>query len=230
MRGLRLLAALLVLAISACGVLEKPLTVTPWVVTATDAPLATNTPLFTPTREVLATAMPFQVVNVNAFLQGQPQIVQVNGRTLEIPPQWSYAGDANPAPFFYRRDDGYLIQPEWLAGKFGLASDFQAVSEQAYILKITAIAGLQGSGDVSLGCVLYNSDGGGITELIRQNVRLLGYQEFVWVLISRRDNPTVHYECTFGIVWPSLQGTIVLRSIEWQTAPADYGLDARVEF
>lgn len=179
---------------------------------------------------------PFTSVIRNPGLADDPTRISVNGRTLEVPPQWSFTSDPAIAglPPFVRRweEPGYAFVWDWIGGRAGFAQDgIQLYGNQRYAIRVAYATDLEytstdfpfTSSNVRVQARLYTAQSG-ITELPPQSMQGLAQAHTIEWVIESADNPYpfVRLEVVFDVEWPIFLGSTNLRSIDLVTAPADY--------
>lgn len=179
---------------------------------------------------------PFTSVIENPVLGGDPTLISVNGRTLEVPPSWSFTSDPDVAglPPFVRRweEPGYAFGWDWISGRAGFAQDgIQLYGNQRYAIRVAYATDLEYTStdvpftpsNIRVNARLYTAQNG-FTELPPQSFQGLEQDhEIEWVIESENNPfPFVRLEVLFDVEWPIFLGAINLGSIDLVTAPADY--------
>lgn len=187
---------------------------------------------------------PFTPVSLNGTFSHEPTLILVNGRVLEVPPQWSYTGapivGALP-PYISRYDGpGYNFNLSWVNGMAGFAQDgIQLYGKQRYVIKArytTDIDYLSGDmpfvpSDLELYGRIYTAQQG-MMELPRYTMRDLHTTHDVEWVIESPENPYpfIRFEIGFNVDYPVFKGSVYLEFVEIQTAPQDYKPDWVIAF
>ncbi len=187
---------------------------------------------------------PFTPVSLNGTFSDEPTLILVNGRVLEVPPQWSYTGEpivgALP-PYITRHEGpGYGFNFSWVNGMAGFAQDgIQLYGNQRYVIKIRYTTDLEYlSGDVpfipsdmELYGRIYTAQTGMI-ELPRFTMDgLQTTHEGEWVIESPQNPyPFIRLEVGFNAAYPVFRGSVYLEFVEIQTAPKAYKPDWVIPF
>lgn len=187
---------------------------------------------------------PFTSVINNPTFLGDPTLINVNGRNVEVPEGWSFT--SNPLvgglPPFVRRFDqpGYEFIWEWINGEAGLAQDgIQLYGNQRYAIQVDYQTNLYYTSadlpfvpsDFRVYARLYTANGG-IQELPRINMRGLEEQHNLeWVIESVNNPfPFVRLEVLFDVEWPTFRGSVFVQRADIVTVEADYRPDFVVNF
>jgi hypothetical protein len=185
---------------------------------------------------VHAAVEPFTSVIENPSLEGEPLPILVNGRTIEVPPHWSFTGEPGIGglPPHISRYDGPGLRFGWdyVSGTAGFAQDaIQLFGNQRYAVRVAYRSDIVYMQDnvpftpshLQVRGRLYTAQGG-VTELPAQS--MIGTQEdhiVEWVIESTENPyPFVRLEVVFAMEWPIFIGGTFLESIDILTAPADY--------
>lgn len=183
------------------------------------------------------------VIN-NPTLIGEPTLISVNGRYIEVPPSWSYTGmpEVGGLPPFVNRweEPGYAFNWSWINGEAGFAQDgIQLYGNQRYAVRVdyTTIFTYTNTdfpfvaSNFQVYGRLYTANGG-MHDLPAQNMR--GLQEahsIEWVIESTENPyPFVRLEILFSVEWPILNDSANLQVIDIVTVPADYRPEAVISF
>lgn len=185
----------------------------------------------------------FSSVINNPTLIGEPTLISVNGRYIEVPPGWSYTGVplVGGLPPYVNRwtEPGYNFAWDWINGEAGFAQDgIQLYGNQRYAVQVDYTTMLQMSSDLPFVASDFQVYGriytaqGGMQELPAQNMR--GLQEahnLEWVIESTENPyPFVRLEIFFRVRWPIFQNGVNLQRIDLVTVADDYRSDAVIEF
>jgi hypothetical protein len=187
---------------------------------------------------------PFTPISLNGTFSGEPTLILVNGRVLEVPPQWSYTGEpivgALP-PFITRYDGpGYGFNFSWVNGMAGFAQDgIQLYGKQRYLIKIRYTTDLDYlssdmpfvPSDMAFYGRIYTAQTGMI-DLPRFTMDgLKATHDEEWVIKSPQNPyPFIRLEVGFAAEYPVFKGSVYLEWVEIQTAPADYKPDWVIPF
>lgn len=179
---------------------------------------------------------PFSSVIENPVLGGEPTLISVNGRTLEVPPAWSFTTTPDIAglPPFLRRweEPGYAFLWDWIGGEAGFAQDgIQLYGNQRYAIRVDYATDLEytstdfpfAPSNIQAYARIYTAQNG-FTELPAQSFQGLEQDHSIeWVIESENNPfPYVRLEVLFRVEWPIFLGSINLGSIDLVTVPADY--------
>lgn len=186
---------------------------------------------------------PFTPVSENGYFVDDPTPIMVNGRQLEVPPNWSYSGYPGVGmlpPYIARwAGPGYRFDYSWINGIAGFAQDgIQLYGNQRYVLKAEYTTELKYltslpfvASDVQFYARIYTAQGGMI-ELPRFNMQGLNQQhEVEWVIESTANPyPFIRLEALFEVKHPTFVGKVFMQKVEIQTAPPEYKPDFVIYF
>lgn len=187
---------------------------------------------------------PFTPVSRNGTLSGDPTPILVNGRVLEIPPQWSYTGapiiGALPPYIARYGGPGYDFNWSWVNGTAGFAQDgIQLYGKQRYVIQVrytTNMDYLSGDypfvpSDLELYGRIYTAQAG-MLELPRYTMDGLHQTHTAEWVIESPENPYpfIRLEVGFHVAYPVFKGSAYLEWIEIQTAETDYKPDWVIAF
>jgi hypothetical protein len=193
---------------------------------------------------VHAVVEPFTSVIENPELAGQVTPLLINGRTIEIPENWSYTGAPGVAglPPHILRYEGPGLRFGWdyVNGRAGVAQDgIQLFGNQRYIVRVNYRTDIiyaridtpYTPSHLQLGARLYTAQNG-FTELPPQSMH--GTQEnhtIEWVIESTANPyPFVRLEVYFLMEYPIFIGGSFLEHVDILTAPTDYRPEFVIQF
>jgi len=186
----------------------------------------------------------FSSVIDNPNLEGDPTLISVNGRNIEVPYAWSYTGKPGVgglAPYVSRYEEpGYRFSWDWINGQAGFAQDgIQLYGNQKYAIRVkyrTDIVYTRDdlpfvASDFKVAAQIYTARGG-MQSLPSQNMHgLQEDQSIEWVIESTENPyPFVRLEVMFDVEWPIFVGNVYLQSIDIVTVPEDYRPEAVLSF
>lgn len=184
------------------------------------------------------------VINNPTFSEGEPTLILVNGRNLEVPQGWSYTGIpvVGGLPPFIRRtaEPGLEFLWEWINGQAGLAQDgIQLYGNQRYAIQVDYLTNLYYTSsdlpyvpsDFQVYARLYTANGG-MHELPRINSQGLAQQHNIeWVIESvNNPYPFVRLEVLFDVEWPTFRGSVFVQRIDLVTVESDYRPEFVINF
>jgi hypothetical protein len=187
---------------------------------------------------------PFTSVIENPTLGGEPTLISVNGRDIEVPPNWFFSTAPQVAglpPYVSRYEDpGYRFTWSWVNGEAGFSQNgIQLYGNQRYVVQVDYETALRYSGpdmpfvpsDFQVKGRLYTAQGGA-TDLPPQSMNGLDETHSIeWVLESTENPlPYTRLEVLFDVRWPTFVGNVFLKRVDVQTAPADYKPDFVIAF
>lgn len=187
---------------------------------------------------------PFTVVSRNALLGSDPTPIVVNGRQLEIPPDYSFTGKGGVGmlpPYIARwAEPGYRFDFSWINGSAGFAQDgIQLYGDQRYVVRVNYTTELEYTSgdypfvpsDMRTFARIYTANSGMI-DLPAYNMQALKQpHEIEWVIESTENPyPFIRLEVLFEIKYPVFRGKVFMEQIRVMTAPADYKPDFVIEF
>lgn len=176
------------------------------------------------------------VINNPNLNEGEPTLISVNGRYIEVPQGWSYTGlpEVGGLPPFVRRTEqpGLEFLWEWINGEAGFAQDgIQLYGNQRYAIQVDYLTNLYYTSedlpyipsDFQVYARLYTANGG-MQELPRINSQGLDQQHNIEWVIESTENPYpfVRLEVLFDVEWPTFRGSVFVHRIDIVTVEDDY--------
>ncbi|MEM9953739.1 MAG: hypothetical protein AAFV93_08535 [Chloroflexota bacterium] len=176
------------------------------------------------------------VLNNPSFAEGEPTLINVNGRYVEVPQGWTFTTkpEVGGLPPFVRYTDqpGVEFVWEWINGQSGFAQDgIQLYGNQRYAIQVDYLTNLYYTSedlpyvpsDFQVYARLYTANGG-MQELPRINSQGLEQQHNIEWVIESTDNPYpfVRLEIFFDVEWPTFRGSVFVQRIDLVTVADDY--------
>lgn len=188
---------------------------------------------------------PFTSVIENpTFAEGESTLINVNGRSIEVPQGWSFTTmpEVGGLPPFVRYTDepGVEFIWEWVNGQSGFAQDgIQLYGNQRYAIQVDYLTNLYYTSsdlpyvpsDFQVYGRLYTADGG-MQELPRLNSQGLAQQHNIEWVIESTENPYpfVRLEVFFDVEWPTFRGSVFVQRVDLVTVPDDYRPNFVIDF